>query len=341
MNSDRVFLAYCNTGALANVTRTQARRLTHLNIAFGIVKDDLIDIEQVRANAFYIRRLRDYNPDLVISLSTGGGGRGGHGSATRPEHIEAFVRSTLDAVRELELDGIDCDWEFPCNTGDLAERAQHVELIRRYRAGLDAYAAERGRRAWLTIAAACWDRYLEHTDVAACAPHLDFINLMTYDIRDCAWAENWTGHHSNLRTPAEARYPDSVELTVQKFHALGIPLDKLVIGSAFYSRRWDNVPDVNHGYNQRVDSPCVYGPSYTAISLIYERDPEYVKYWDESAQAAWLFNGSSFITYDDPRSMRAKARYVKESGVRGIMYWCHDSDDTGILFNAIYDELFS
>ena len=39
--------------------------------------------------------------------------------------------------------------------------------------------------------------------------------------------------------------------------------------------------------------------------------------------------------------MRAKARYVKESGVRGIMYWCHDSDETGILFNAIYDELFS
>ena len=53
-----------------------------------------------------------------------------------------------------------------------------------------------------------------------------------------------------------------------------------------------------------------------------------------------LFNGRSFITYDDPMSMSYKAKYVLEKGVRGIMYWEHSSDKTGMLFNAIYENLF-
>ena len=169
---------------------------------------------------------------------------------------------------------------------------------------------------------------------------LDFINIMTYDIRDAAWAENYTGHHSNVYPPKDSFYPDSLQGCVEKYHALGIPYDKLVVGAAFYSHRWDGVPDVNHGMNQKVDVPCVYGPSYTAIYHIYEKSGDYVKYWDDDAKAPWLFNGRSFITYDDPMSMRYKGEYVRKTGLRGIMYWEHSSDKTGLLFNALYESLF-
>ena len=335
-----VFAAYCVANALADVTPEQARKLTHLNLAFGVVKDNKINIDAIRQNRFYLDEIRSWNPDLVITLSTGGGGAGGHGEATRPENLEGFVQSTMDAVRELNLDGIDCDWEFPCNTCHMEEKAQHVALMKAYRRELDIYEKERGRKCWLTIAAAAWDKYLRNTDVVAVAEVLDFINIMTYDIRDAAWAENYTGHHSNVYPPKDSFYPDSLQGCVEKYHALGIPYDKLVVGAAFYSHRWDGVPDINHGMNQKVDVPCVYGPSYTAIHHIYEKSGEYVKYWDDDAKAPWLFNGRSFITYDDPMSMRYKGEYVRKTGLRGIMYWEHSSDKTGLLFNALYESLF-
>ncbi len=339
--SDLVFAGYCTARGLADLTPEQARRLTHLNIAFGVVKDNRITVDAIRENRFYLEQIRRANPNLQILISTGGGGAGGHGEATRPENLAAFVESTMEAVREFGLDGIDCDWEFPCNTGHMEEKAQHVELMKAYRAALDQYEKERGgKKCWLTIAAAAWDKYLRNTDIAAVTPVLDFINLMTYDIRDAAWAENYTGHHTNLFPPADAFYPDSIDGCVEKYHAVGVPYDKIVIGTAFYSHRWDGVPDVNHGINQRVDCPCVYGPSYTAIRLIYEPGGEYVKYWDDAAKAPWLFNGSSFITYDDPMSMAYKARYIREKGLRGAMYWEHSSDLTGLLFNALYEGLF-
>ena len=184
-----VFAAYCVANSLADVTPEQARKLTHLNLAFGVVKENKINIDAIRENRFYLDEIRSWNPDLVITLSTGGGGAGGHGEATRPENLEGFVQSTMDAVRELGLDGIDCDWEFPCNTGHMEEKAQHVALMKAYRRELDIYEKERGRKCWLTIAAAAWDKYLRNTDVVAVAEVLDFINIMTYDIRDAAWAE--------------------------------------------------------------------------------------------------------------------------------------------------------
>ena len=335
----RVFLAYATPRSLMNVTRRQARRLTHLCLAFGVVVDRRIDVSQLARERIYIEQIRRWNPDLAICLSTGGGGAGGHGEATQPQHIEAFGESTMEAVRELDLDGIDCDWEFPCNTGVMAERAQHVDLIRRYREALDAYAAERGKRCWLTIAAAAWERYLQHTDIPGVLPYLDFINLMTYDLRDGAWEENYTGHHTNLFPPRDAYYDVSISTCVARYREEGVPLDKLVVGAAFYSHRWDEVPNVNHGMNQKMARPTVYGPSYTAIHLIYEPSTDYVKYWDDEAKACWLFNGSSFITFDDPVSMRLKAEYVREQGLRGIMYWEHSYDETGLLFDALWEGL--
>ena len=139
-----VFAAYCVAGNLADVTPDQARKLTHLNIAFGIVKENKINIDAIRRNRFYLEEIREWNPELGITLSTGGGGAGGHGEATAPENLEGFVQSTMDAVRELKLDGIDCDWEFPCNTGHMEEKAQHVELMKAYRRELDKYESERG-----------------------------------------------------------------------------------------------------------------------------------------------------------------------------------------------------
>ena len=335
MNNYR-FVGYVVANGLPHITRSQAKRLTHLNIAFGVVEDDLISIERIRKFFRFIPKLREYNPDLNILLSTGGGNAFGHGPATKPDKIAAFVESTMQVIREFDLDGIDCDWEFPGNTGDADEKYQHTDLMRRYREELDAYAKERGRKCWLTIAAAAGQWFLDTTEMEKVHPYLDFINLMTYDMR--GWAQP-AGHHTNLYEPEGAPVKFSADEGVRLLLGIGIPAQKIVIGCAFYSRRWDGVVNENHGMHQNAETIGDFGPDYTSIALIYEKSEQFTKYWDDVAKAPWLFDGYSFISYDDPMSIAHKCRYVKEKGLGGVMYWQHTADATGTLFDAIYDNL--
>ncbi len=332
------FVGYCSANGLPHITRGQAQKLTHLNIAFGVVENDLISIERIRKFLRFLPQIRAYNPSLHILLSTGGGNAFGHGPATKPDKIAAFVDSTMAVIREFDLDGIDCDWEFPGNTGDAAEKYQHTDLLRRYREALDAYAAERGKGCCLTIAAAAGQWFLDATEMEKIHGYLDFINLMTYDMR--GWNQP-AGHHTNLYEPKNAPVRFSADEGIRLLTGIGVPAEKIVMGCAFYSRRWDGIhdPGANHGMHMPAETIGDFGPDYTQIALNYEKNPEYIKYWDDTAKAPWLFGGGSFISYDDPRSIACKAAYVKQHGLGGLMYWQHTADATGTLFNAIYDNL--
>ncbi|MGH3084028.1 MAG: glycosyl hydrolase family 18 protein, partial [Gaiellaceae bacterium] len=47
----------------------------------------------------------------------------------------------------------------------------------------------------------------------------------------------------------------------------------------------------------------------------------FTRYWDGKAFASWLFDGTTFWTFDDPRVMKHKAHYVRKKGLGGIMFW--------------------
>ncbi len=337
-NRNYIFAGYTNASVLPDITQAQAQKLTHLNIAFGVVENNLISIQAIKKYFRFIPKLRTYNPNLNILLSTGGGNAMGHGEATSSNNIDNFVKSTMEIIEEFNLDGIDCDWEFPGSTGNTDEKYQHTALLKAYREKLDEYAVKRGRKCWLTIAAAAGQWFLDTTEMENLHQYLDFINIMTYDLR--GWAQP-AGHHTNLYEPINAPIKFSTVEGVELLKGIGIPANKLVIGVAFYSRRWDGVKStVNNGLNQDAETIGDFGPDYTAIHHIYEKSNSFTKYWDDVAKAPWLFDGYSFISYDDPMSIKHKCNYVKEQGLAGIMYWQHGADNTGILFNSIYDGLF-
>lgn len=68
--------------------------------------------------------------------------------------------------------------------------------------------------------------------------------------------------------------------------------------------------------------------------------PAPVLYRDPVSQAPWLFNGSTFWTYEDATSIRAKADYAAKEGLGGFMVW-ELSDDTSdaTLLHAAHDSL--
>lgn len=334
----KYFVGYVNKGRMETVTDEQARKLTHLNIAFAPMVGDITVMELEEAHIKELNRIKKANPNLNILVSTGGGNNHGHGEATRtPEGLMKLVASTMDIVIRYDLDGIDCDWEFPGDTGIIEEKYQQTALFKAYRESLDELGEKTGRKYWLTTAAGSGQWYLDRTEIHTSHTYLDFINLMTYDSNT---GGKIIGHHTNLYEPAgDGIRPHSADYNIRLMVSAGVPIEKILIGAAFYSQQWNHVPDVNHGYRQESTELNNWGPGYTEIVEKYESKNGYVKYFDEAAKAPYLFNGSTFFSYDDKESVKCKCEYVKVHHMAGIFYWVHDADVKGELFDVIYENL--
>lgn len=334
----KYFVGYVNKGRMGTVTDEQARKLTHLNIAFAPMVGDITVMELEEAHIKELERIKKANPSLNILVSTGGGNNHGHGEATRtPEGLMKLVASTMDIVKRYDLDGIDCDWEFPGDTGIIEEKYQQTALFKAYRESLDELGEKTGRKYWLTTAAGSGQWYLDRTEIHTSHAYLDFINLMTYDSNT---GGKMTGHHTNLYEPeGDGIRPHSADYHIRLMVSAGVPIEKILIGAAFYSQQWNHVPDVNHGYRQESTELNNWGPGYTEIVEKYESKNGYVKYFDEVAKAPYLFNGSTFFSYDDKESVKCKCEYAKAHHMAGIFYWVHDADVKGELFDVIYENL--
>ena len=333
----KFFVGYVTLPTISSVTDTQARKLTHLNLAFAPMKNGETAMTLDDRQLLEISRLRRANPNLAILVSTGGGGDRGHGEATStPEGLDKLTASTIRLVEKYNLDGIDCDWEFPGDTGIIEEKYPHTALYADYRKKLDALTEKTGKKYWLTTAAGAGEWYLNRTEIEKSQVYLDFINLMTYDSNTDSTI---AGHHTHLyesKVPGCPRI-QSADHNIRIMVEAGVPIEKILIGVAFFSHRWDQVPDVNHGLYQPTPFKNMYGPSYTEISLKYEDKMDYIKYWDEDAQAPFLFNGTTFISYDDPRSVTLKCQYALDHNMGGAFYWVHHDDAGSVLFDTMYD----
>lgn len=153
---DYYFVGYVQRNKLDTVTDEQAKKLTHLNIAFAPVEDGLTVMELTDSEIKELKRIKNINKNLSILVSTGGGGNRGHGEATKTkERLDRLVASTIDIVKKYDLDGIDCDWEFPGDTGIIEEKYQHTLLFKAYREQLDLLQKKCNKYFWLTTAAGC------------------------------------------------------------------------------------------------------------------------------------------------------------------------------------------
>lgn len=253
-----------------------------------------------------------------------------------------MAASAVRVLEEFPFDGIDLDWEYPCyGEAGIAsspdDKRNFTLLLKTIREALSAKGEEDGRHYLLTIAAGADQYYVDGTEMAKVQQYLDYVQLMTYDMR--GGFQVLTGHHTNLYTPTGDLFRISTDASVNLFIRAGVPKEKIVIGAAFYSRIWNEVPDRNHGLHQMAGSTGGYGPSFAELEAKYINKNGYIRYWDEEACAPFLFNGSSFISYDDEESIQCKCDYVKDQGLAGIMFWEYGCDPTHRLLGAVHQGL--
>jgi chitinase len=374
-------------------TSGQARRLTHINYAFGNVGPDgrcfirnepgqgdawadfqrgypeteSVDgradtAEQPLAGNFnQLRKLKAEHRDLKVLISLGGWTWSKYFSdaVLTPESRRAFVTSCIDLYIKGNLpaldgrggpgsaagvfDGIDLDWEWPGSPGNVGnivrpeDKQNFTAVVAEFRRQLDQYGKQKRKRylltAFLPANLAAIDAGFETRKIFR---DLDFGTLQGYDFHG-PW-EPLTNQHSALRVPrGNPTTPDfSVTSTVDAWLERGAPRQKVVVGVPYYSQGWTGITGTaNSGLFQPATGAAPGLNTYRAVSALIGTDG-YRLHRDPVGGHAWIFNGSTFWTLDDPTVIAQKARYLKNRRLAGAMIWSLDGDtDDGVLTRSL------
>lgn len=339
---EKWIIGYVSHSELNELSDTNLSRMTHINIAFGGIQDGVIQTGHMK----HMDRIPAYKkayPELKFILSVGGWSSGGFSEAAATEAGRLkLAESAILALTSYSLDGIDLDWEYPCYgqagiASSPADKVNFTLLLKSIREALELQGKQDNRHYMLTIAAGADQYYIDGTEMDQVQQYVDYVQLMTYDMR--GGFQVLTGHHTNLYTATGDLYRISTDASVRMFCESGVPMNKIVIGAAFYSRIWKGVPDRNNGLHQMAESTGSHGPVFTELCANYIGVNGYTRHWDEEAKAPYLFNGNTFISYDDSESIREKCRYVKEQNLAGLMFWEYKCDESHVLLETMDDEL--
>lgn len=334
-------IAYIRDNGLATITKEELSKLTHLYVAFGKINDGQVYTKLT--NLHHIKRIKEIAPHIQVLLSIGGWGNGGFSIASETtERRELLASSAIKLLKEHNFDGLDLDWEYPCygiSGIDCSPNDKHnfTLLLEEFRNQLDVIGKEDNRHYLLTIATGSDKYYLDGVEIKEIEKVLDYILLMTYDLR-CGF-QTVTGHHTNLYSATGDLYRQSGDNTVKLFVDAGVPVEKLILGAAFYSRMWKDVPAQNNGLFRMAPSATLEGPTFAVLHNEYIGKNGYIRYWDDEAKAPYLYNGTDLISYDDPESLSCKVDYIYDNNLAGIMFWVYDNDPTGILIDSISKSL--
>jgi len=346
-------------------------KLTHINYAFSNVSsagecmlgDPAADVDKVysanesitgkddKNNAAFhgnfnqLLELKKQKPQLKVLISVGGWNWSGNFSSAARDAAsrQHFASSCIDLYLKQYagvFDGIDIDWEYPVSdglaNGSPADKANFTLLLNELRLQMNALGESTGEHYLLTIAAPVGPGSIRNLDLSGIAATVDWINLMTYDFHG-TW-DSTTNFNAPLyrpgNDPADAAL--NADATVQTYLAEGVPTGKLVMGVPFYGRGWTGVADVEHGLYQSAAgaAPGTYEAGSFEYNDIRNRYlPTWPYYWSQEANVPWLYDPTSqtFISFDDARSLEAKAGYVKDQGLAGVMIWEISQGDQGLV----------
>ncbi|KAF0683047.1 Aste57867_24900 [Aphanomyces stellatus] len=302
--------------------------VTHINYAFGVPQSDGSIVfndpaasltqprtgvtGQLQGNLGEAFTLKQQFRTTKVGLSIGGYGNSAAfpAIAASASLRASFVAHVVRFVQDLGLDHIDLDWEYP-GSGDMAN---FVLLLQELKAAMSAlpFPTE------LTVAGPGND-VTWRSHVGDLCRVVDGVNLMTYRYDFMGEWNTVSGFQSNLFTdsaaPLEAQ--NSVDHIVQYYlHGGGCPAEKLVVGVPLYGRLFNNTDGKYLGFSG-------------ATTVLYKSLAAGSDQFDGTSQSAYAYVNREFISYDNPQSVQAKAAYVQQYNLGGMMFWEASGDGQG------------
>ncbi|MFE2277443.1 glycosyl hydrolase family 18 protein [Streptomyces sp. NPDC059454] len=342
------------------VTSGTAAKITHINYAFGNVKNGQCTVDDtyaaydkaytadqsvsgtadtwdqpLRGNFNQLRQLKAKYPHIKVLYSFGGWTySGGFGQAA--QNAAAFAKSCKQVVEDPRwadvFDGIDIDWEYPnacgltCDTSGPAAFKNLSQALR----------AEFGKD-YLVTAAITADGSnggkLDAADYGGAAQYLDWYNVMTYDYFGAFDKDGPTAPHSPLTSyngiPQEGF---NSAAAIAKLKAKGVPASKLLLGIGFYGRGWTGVTQSAPGGSATGAAPGTYEAGIEDYKVLKNSCPA----TGTIAGTAYAHCGTNWWSYDTPATIGTKMSWAKNQGLGGAFFWEFSGDTTnGELVTAI------
>ncbi|MCH4822450.1 glycoside hydrolase family 18 protein [Gramella lutea] len=335
-NDDFKVIAYW-TGS-EKIKPETAKKLDQVIYSFLHLDGNILKVtERDSLSLRHLDSVRKSNPDLKILISLGGWG----GCETCSEVFSSekgrsdFTNSVQEILKDYNADGIDLDWEYPAIAGYQGhafkpeDRENFTLLVKSLRNSV-------GEDKVISLAAGGFKDFLDKSvEWDKVMPLVDHVNIMTYDM--VGGGSTKTGHHTSLYSTKGQR--SSADRSIQYLDSLGVPLEKMVIGAAFYARVWENVTDSLNGlYQQGRFKESVL---YRDLENYAKRSNGFEYFWDNEASAPYIYNAEKevFITYDDSLSVSGKTVYALDNNLGGIMFWRLSGDKPQGLLDVINNEI--
>ncbi|MBM3508371.1 MAG: glycoside hydrolase family 18 protein [Alphaproteobacteria bacterium] len=353
-----------------------AAQVTHINYAFanlvgGVIAlgDHYADVDRFypgdcwapgcrRGNFHQLEIHKQNNPGLRTLISIGGWTwSGGFSDAVlTPASRATFAASIVNFVDQYYFDGADIDWEYPVSGGLPSnptrpqDKQNYTLFLQELRAQFTARSVTTGKQYLLTIAAPANPAIIDNLEVALIWPLLDWINVMTYDFHG-PWGDPVTGMNAPMfgdpvdPMPEPARSQFNTTRAIDNYLALGVPRSKLQIGVPFYGRGFGGVTaGPNFGLYRSYSGPSWPGTwengvyDWTHLRNSFVNLNGYTAHWMDLQRVPWLYSptASTFISYDDPRSVSEKVWFVQAADLGGAMFWEFSCDRQNDLLGPMH-----
>ncbi|CAN8022118.1 unnamed protein product [Ixodes persulcatus] len=182
-------------------------------------------------------------------------------------------------------------------------------------------------------------------------PYVDFIYVMAIRMRQNDFGV--TGMPTQLHpcdSDPEKYKAHNIETYVRTL-AKVVPKRKLLPVLAFEGTAFRLASSDKHGF---------YDPSVPGLSAVYKgqytKNPQAIGYfefcriydydtwnrdWNETFLSTYLYSDKNWISYDDARSVNARARWLVNEGVGGFVAWSIEKDDFRGVCGSVYPMLES
>lgn len=328
-------------------------KLTHLNYAFAKPQSNgelhfsvpftsnifktSTGAEKVYGLCEKLNQLKKSNRKLKIILSIGGGSGSEIFAEIMADEIKrkVLVTSCVNAVKDYGFDGIDLDWEYPTTKEDGLHLACFMHELR---AALNALSTQCECDEFvISIAINASMHRIEALNISNFHDVINFVNIMGYDYSG-PWSKQ-CGHQSNIFS--HNGRSKCTHNAINALKSLGVPTQKLILGVPFYGRAFCNTDGFGTPFNgvcQGTWEDNIFDYSKLPLSGFEE-------HYDEKLGSAYGYNKETrtYITYDNPSSIKQKLSYVIDNKLGGIMSWSINGDkpsgDERCLTDIMYSEL--
>ena len=171
--------------------------------------------------------------------------------------------------------------------------------------------------------------YLQHFDIKNMMDHVDWANIMSYDLHGIWDANDPIGNHVLAHTNLT-----EIKQALDLFWRNDVKPDKLNLGVGFYGRSFQlSDPSCSQPgclfRGGASPGPCTENSgtvSYNEIMNVvdqYSLSPQYDK---ENAVKYVTWNSDQWVSYDDQETFQQKIKFANNLGLGGLLIWALDLD---------------